>query len=165
MRHLLLAGLALPGLSAAFPRANPLETSLELCTMTRVTISNPPVYVTVQATETVYVTCDDCVAPKTIDEAALTEAGNNKLAAYYTTTSTLPSTTSASALWSKSASGPAVTLLPTVHWGQNTTDLNNLVPSGNGNVYYASNGSCGKSNHSSWHLHLSVHFNDYISRN
>ena len=145
MWQLLFSALVLPSLSMALPGIKPLEQSLEACTMTVVTVSYPDVYTTVRVTETAYVTCVDCVAPKTMDEQGVSINGK-KLAAHETTTTpTLASATSGSARYSKSASGPAVTLRPTVHWGENLTDVNNLVPSGNGNVYYAPSGSASKS--------------------
>lgn len=85
-------------------------------------------------TETVYTTVT--VFPGA-DEPWTTQ----NTATYLPATIVKPSSSS-SARYSKPA-GPAVTLVPTVHWSQDTYDLNNLVPNHEGKVYSSNNGTNG----------------------
>ena len=88
------------------------------------------VQVTVVTKETTHVTCDSCL--------------------YQTTTTALDTPTSEpewellTARYSFPPAGPAVTLMPIVHWGQDSDNPDNLVPSGKQNIYHSTDGINGQ---------------------
>jgi len=127
MWHLLTAGLALPVMAAAFPSIHSLGEQHGSWLPVK-TVYEPDVIVTVMVTETAHVTCEACMAASAFGAEFVGVISSQTASATQSTTS---------AMFSEPA-GPAITLVPTVHWNQDTTNLSNLVPSATGDVYYAS---------------------------